>query len=178
MAVLVFDTEDKNRYLRQNRMDFWSVKHCMTIRGIIGETVTRVRIAIGHCDDQMCDDHHHHCTHSHWVGPVEAKGWISHIWSSWWPIALLKLGAVSPMMPLVVPQCFTDQKSMRFLRRYRICAILGPAAFSEKPCLTANFNFSAPQTATETNDGDSESWQQGLQAGVSYAVAEHDRCVY
>ena len=37
--------------------------------------------------------------------------------------------------------------------------------------------YSAPQIARDTNDGDSESREQGLQARVSFVVAEYHRYV-
>ena len=37
--------------------------------------------------------------------------------------------------------------------------------------------YSAPQIARDTNDGDSESWEQELQARVSFVVASYDRYV-
>ena len=39
-------------------------------------------------------------------------------------------------------------------------------------------DYSAPQIARETNDGDSESWEQGLQDDASDIAAEYDRYVY
>ena len=37
--------------------------------------------------------------------------------------------------------------------------------------------YSAPKIARDTNDGDSESMKQELQARVSFVVAEYDCCV-
>ena len=37
--------------------------------------------------------------------------------------------------------------------------------------------YSTPQIARDTNDGDSESREQGLQSRVSFVVAEYDCCV-
>ena len=44
------------------------------------------------------------------------RGKLARIWSSSWPIRLLKLGASSPIMPPAIMECFTEQESMLFLR--------------------------------------------------------------